>query len=74
MSEAQFAMVSEWMVNGNINEFVKANPGENRLMFVRISLELLPPLFTLSELKIGSLARRRCQGIDIHSSAGDGPW
>ncbi|KAF9785170.1 kinase-like domain-containing protein [Thelephora terrestris] len=31
MSEAQFAMVSEWMSNGNINEFVKANPGENRL-------------------------------------------
>ncbi|KAF9785168.1 kinase-like domain-containing protein, partial [Thelephora terrestris] len=31
MSKAQFAMVSEWMSNGNINEFVKANPGENRL-------------------------------------------
>ncbi|KAF9785257.1 kinase-like domain-containing protein [Thelephora terrestris] len=31
MSKAHFAMVSEWMDNGNINEFVKANPDENRL-------------------------------------------
>jgi len=26
MSESRFAMISDWMVNGNINEFVKANP------------------------------------------------
>ena len=45
MSEVQFAMISEWMVNGNINEFVKTNPGENRLKLVRISFEIsLPPL------------------------------
>jgi len=34
MAEAQFAMVSEWMVNGNINDFVKANPGANRVGLV----------------------------------------
>jgi hypothetical protein len=34
MSETQFAMVSEWMVNGNINEFVKANPDADRLRLV----------------------------------------
>ena len=26
MSETQLAMVSDWMVNGNINDFVKAHP------------------------------------------------
>ena len=34
MSETQFAMVSEWMVNGNINDFVKANPDANRFELV----------------------------------------
>ncbi|KAF9785320.1 kinase-like domain-containing protein [Thelephora terrestris] len=30
-SGAHFVMVSEWMNNGNINEFVKENPDKNRL-------------------------------------------
>lgn len=34
MSEAQFAMVSPWMKNGNINQFVKANPKAGRLVLV----------------------------------------
>jgi len=32
----QFAMVSEWMPNGNINEFLKANPDGDRLGLVRV--------------------------------------
>lgn len=43
MSEAHFAMVSEWMDSGNINEFVKANPDEDRLKLVRISLKITHP-------------------------------
>jgi hypothetical protein len=34
MSETQFAMVSDWMVDGNINDFVKAHPDANRLALV----------------------------------------
>ena len=34
MSETQFAMVSEWMTNGNINDFVKARPDVDRLRLV----------------------------------------
>ena len=34
MSETQFAMVSDWMENGNINDYVKAYPGANRLELV----------------------------------------
>ena len=34
MNEHHFAMVSEWMENGNISEFVKQNPGVDRLGLV----------------------------------------
>jgi len=34
MSETRFAMVSDWMVNGNINDFVRAHPKVDRLMLL----------------------------------------
>ena len=34
MNDSHFAMVSEWMENRNINEFVEANPDANRLELV----------------------------------------
>ena len=34
MKKKLFAMVSEWMVNGNINEFVKAHRDANRFALV----------------------------------------
>ena len=46
ITETQFAMVSEWMVNGNINDFVKAHPDANRLRLVsflsKVPLSSLP--------------------------------
>jgi hypothetical protein len=39
MSETRFAMVSDWMVNGNINEFVRAHPDAKRLDLVSLSFE-----------------------------------
>ena len=41
MSEAHFAMISDWMVNGNISDFVKAHPDTNRLKLVRFPLPSL---------------------------------
>jgi len=35
MGNSEFAMVSEWMTNGNINEFIKAHGDANRLELVR---------------------------------------
>ena len=35
MTDNRLAMVTEWMVNGNINEFVKANKDVDRLRLVR---------------------------------------
>jgi len=38
MTETQFAMVSEWMVKGNINDFVRTHPNEDRLGLVGFPL------------------------------------
>ena len=41
MTETQFAMTSEWMINGNINDFVKAHPDVDRLGLVSYSFKVL---------------------------------
>jgi hypothetical protein len=43
MSENRFAMISDWMANGNINGFVKARPDANRLELVGFSFKTLLP-------------------------------
>ena len=43
MSEVQFAMISEWMVNGNINDFVRTHPDEDRLRLVSFPFEICTP-------------------------------
>ena len=64
MSETRFAMVSVWMANGNINEFIKAHPNADRLGLVGPPLATLPP----SILELGdSLAGGRRRGTDIPS-------
>ena len=34
MGNNQFAMVSEWMINGNVNEYIKAHRDVNRFELV----------------------------------------
>ena len=41
MSENRFVMVSEWMAQGNIKEFVKANPKVDRLGLVCFLFKIL---------------------------------
>ena len=41
MTEIHFSMVSEWMINGNIKEFTKAHPDEDRLELVGFSFKIL---------------------------------
>ena len=38
INERQFAMVSEWMDRGNINEFVEKDQHVNRIELVRVAL------------------------------------
>ena len=46
MSENRFVMVSEWMVRGNINDFVKADPDADRFGLVCSRSRSLSPLVT----------------------------
>ena len=41
MTKNQFVMVSEWMVKGNINEFVKADLSADRLGLVCLLFRFL---------------------------------
>ena len=43
MTGNRFAMVSEWMTNGNINQFVTTHPHENRFELVSDPFKLLTP-------------------------------
>jgi serine/threonine protein kinase len=43
MDKNQFIMVSEWMANGNINEFIKSNRDIDRFELVRSLLPLATP-------------------------------
>ena len=48
MEKRWFVMVSEWMEHGNINEFVKKHPDEDRLKLVRFSSRFFYSLITES--------------------------
>ena len=45
ISGNQFAMISDWMVNGNMSDFVKAHPDVNRITLVGFPLESFRPRF-----------------------------
>ena len=72
MSSSQFAMASEWMVNGNINQYLKAHKDVDRFELVGS-----PPLswtsFSVDDCLI-SIARRCRSGIDVYAQRGDGTW
>ena len=39
LTQRRFGMVSEWMENGNINDFIQKNPDVNRTKLVRTLFE-----------------------------------
>ena len=73
MSEGQFAMVSEWMVGGNINEYVEANPDANRLKLVRFRSKSRTLRVKFVDIRVTFLAERRCSRVDIHPSSWNDP-
>ena len=66
MSENRFAMVSEWMPYGNINQFVKAHPDVDRPKLVRPPFATSLPSFR--QLKIFQLAGVAKGLIYLHDS------
>ena len=73
MTETKFAMISDWMANGNLNEFVEANPDADRFKLVSF-----PSLLSLCSEFIYHwmvrLAGGRRQGFDIHPRTWGGSW
>ena len=62
MTGGRFAMVSQWMANGSIKEFIRAHPNENRYELVSSSSNLTLPLSIITALIVG-----RChEGFDPH--------
>ena len=57
-----FAMASEWMANGNINEFIKANLDADRFELVGIFLLSAGPE---TDPPPPPIAQRRYQRIDL---------
>jgi len=55
MSETQFVMVSEWMPNGNINEFVKAHRNANRFILVSFRFRNMPSWFLADDFVVPQL-------------------
>jgi serine/threonine protein kinase len=68
MDDEQFVMVSEWMSNGNINQFIKTHKDANRFKLVRSCSYHGNILHSRSP----PTARRRCQGFDIHTQPRNG--
>ena len=67
MRDRSLVMVSEWMDNGNINEFIRANRDVNRFELVRC------PHCRLHLIFITLLIARRChQRVDVYARSSNG--
>ena len=50
-------MISEWMINGNINQYVKAHPEADRMELVRLVCNLVRLLQRLKNLQLTGVAK-----------------
>ena len=57
MTQNKLAMVSKWMVNGNISQFVRGHPAVNRFELVSISIKFLRSysLMVISPLQLSDV-------------------
>jgi len=69
VTENRFAMVSEWMIHGNINQFVTAHRDANRFELVSSPSELLRSPFVI-DCYMAPTVERRCEGF---ARSGDDP-
>ena len=73
MTKVQFTMVSEWMMNGNINQFVAEHWDVNGFELVSFPLELPLPSLVVDNYAM-LVVGRCCNGLDLYARSGDGPW
>ena len=73
MEDNQFVMVSEWMTNGNINQFVTAHRNANRFELVSSPFKFLVPSILIDKYTTPAAGRCR-EGLDPHARPGNDPW
>ena len=66
MTETELAMVSEWMSNGNINEFVTAHQDANRSELVSSQFEPLQPSSVVDDYVVPVVGRCH-KGLNLHA-------
>ena len=71
MTNNQFAMVSEWMINGNINEFIKSRAEADRFELVGARFLYRPDS---ADDCLVMTASRCCPRIDIYARRGHDSW
>ena len=72
MTKGRFAMVSKWMTNGNINQFVRVHQDMNRFKLVSSLFKFLRSSIVVDGCAPPIVERRR-QGLDIYAQSGDDP-
>ena len=72
MTDNQLVMVTEWMVNGNVNVFVNANKDADRSGLVRLPPEVVLFYFLLTTARTPAVGRCR-QGLGLFTQPGYGP-
>ena len=73
MTKAEFSMVSDWMPNGNITQFVAAHPDAKRFELVCSSFRL-PHFSPVADGHMVHVVGRRRKGLDLHARSGYDPW
>ena len=71
VSEHRFAMVSDWMENGNINEFIGKDQHVNRAELVRVKLDLDRRLADLFNIQLVDIANGLKYMHDLRIVHGD---
>ena len=66
MTETEFSMVSEWMSNGNINQFVAVNRDANRFEIVS-SLSAPQRSSQVIDNCVASTVERCCKGPGLYA-------
>jgi len=69
MTETEFSMVSEWMPNGNINQFVSAHQDANRFELVCLPFKFLY-FATVADGCVALIAERYRKGLDLYARPG----
>ena len=73
--ETEFATVSEWMLHGNISQFVEGHQGADRFELVGFLSNLLQSAPVADCGNCAAPTAEGCRpGLDLHAQSRDNPW